>query len=478
MLGGIVRADAPTEDDYYRIVTIPVPQNISLEVGGIAALDDGRVLVCTRRGEIWLVTDTYADDPAKASFKLWARGLAEPLGLLSLDGWIYAVQRGELTRLKDTDGDDRADLFETVCNDWQVSGNYHEFAFGPRLDKEGKLWVTLNKPFGGENFGTAKWRGWAVRVDPTTGAMQPMCVGLRSPAGLEISPDGVVFYSDNQGEWCNASKISVLEHGRFYGHPWGLEHTPRDQAPFKDIAIPPSGELMMDVTQHVPQFKMPAVFLPYGKMGQSPAGMVFDTTGGKFGPFEGQMFIGDQHHSNVMRVCLEKVDGHWQGAAFRFRDGFECGVTRVSMGPDASMLVGMTNRGWGSLGNKPYGLQRLVWTGKTPFEIRTMRVKPDGFELTFTEPVDRAAAGDVKSYEMSSYTYRLRSAYGGPEELTESLPIRSAAVSDDGRTVRLVVDNLRRGFVHELHAVGVRNAAGRPLLHATGYYTLVNLPAK
>jgi UDP-N-acetylenolpyruvoylglucosamine reductase len=44
-----------TEDDYYRIVTLPVPQNIALEVGGLAVLPDGRLAASTRRGEVWLV---------------------------------------------------------------------------------------------------------------------------------------------------------------------------------------------------------------------------------------------------------------------------------------------------------------------------------------------------------------------------------------------------------------------------------------
>jgi hypothetical protein len=119
--------------------------------------------------------------------------------LIELDGWIYTAQRGELTRMKDSNNDGRADIFETVCDDWEISGNYHEYNFGPRLDPEGYLWVTLNKPFGGEPYGRAHWRGWAVRIDAKTGEMFPMSAGLRSPAGLEISPWGDVFLHRQPG---------------------------------------------------------------------------------------------------------------------------------------------------------------------------------------------------------------------------------------------------------------------------------------
>src|SRR5690606_10054746 len=122
-------------------------------------------------------------------------------------------------------------------------------------------------------------------------------------------------------------------------------------------------------------------------------------------PFENQLFVGDQTTASIARVFLEKVDGEYQGACFPFRLGFQCGVNRMCWGDDGSMFVGMTNRGWGSLGTKPYGLQRLVWTGKVPFEIHEMRARPDGFELTFTRPVDPAIARDPASYSMTSYTY-------------------------------------------------------------------------
>ena len=143
---------------------------------------------------------------------------------------------------------------------------------------------------------------------------------------------------------------------------------------------------------------------------------------------------------------------------------------------DASLFVGMTSRGWGAKGGSPYGLQRLVWTGKVPFEMHAMRAKSNGFELTFTQPVDKATAGDVASYAMESYTYKLEGRYGGPEADKKPVAIKAAKVSADGKKVMLVIDELRAGYLHELHAKGVKNADGEPLLHDKAFYTLVNIP--
>lgn len=48
-----------TEEDYYRIVTLPIPENVQLEIGGLAVLPDGRLAASTRRGEVWMINNPY-----------------------------------------------------------------------------------------------------------------------------------------------------------------------------------------------------------------------------------------------------------------------------------------------------------------------------------------------------------------------------------------------------------------------------------
>lgn len=463
------------ENEYYRLLTLPLPG--VTEVSGLAQLADGRIMAATRRGDVFIIENAFSDPP-QPTYTLYASGLGEPLGLLEHDGWIYFAQRSELTRMRDLDGDDRADVFETVTDDWELSGSYHEYAFGPRLTADGKLWVSLNIPFGAEPYGRADWRGWAVRIDRVTGQIEYAAGGLRSPAGLEVSPWGDVFYTDNQGEWNNASKLSQIEVGDFHGHPLGMPSARRPESLVEPLpeGLPRSGTMMKDLKEEIPSYRMPTVWFPYEKMGNSPSGFKWDTSGGEFGPFNGQMFVGDQTAAMVMRVFLEEIDGHWQGAAFEFRHGFQSGIIRLAFAQDHSLFVGMSNRGWGSLGGERYGLQRLIWTRKIPFEVHEMRARPDGFDLTFTMPIDRTSAADPSSYYMESYTYELNRRYGGPEDDKLVINISSAEVADDGMSVRLAIDPIRAGYVHELHLTGVRSGNGESLLHEKAYYTLVNIP--
>jgi hypothetical protein len=222
----------------------------------------------------------------------------------------------------------------------------------------------------------------------------------------------------------------------------------------------------------------PAVYMVHGKIGNSSSFIVCDLSGGKFGPFKEQLFVGDQTQSLVMRVFLEKTpDGaNYQGACFPFREGFDSGSLALEFASDASLFNFQTGRGWGARGGKPFALQRLIWSRKTPFEIYEMRAKPDGFELTFTEAIDPKTAADPASYALSTYTYICQSSYGSPEVDQTKPVIDKVVVAPDGRSARLIVKGLAEGHIHELHLPGVRSAKGEPLLHPAAYYTLNQVP--
>jgi hypothetical protein len=306
--------------------------------------------------------------------------------------------------------------------------------------------------------------------------MIPTCSGIRSPGGIGMNSAGDVFYTDNQGPWNGTCGLKHLRPGSFQGHPGGNGwYDSTDGVIGERPAEPQSGSRIMTEAKKIPELEPTAVFFPYKKMGQSASGIACDTTGGKFGPFDNQLFVGDQTFSTVMRVFLEKVNGHYQGACFPFRSDFGSGSLSLKM-TDRGLFVGGTNRGWGSRGNQPYALDRLVWTGKTPFEVKEMRAQPDGFELTFTKPADLFTAVDHDSYKLQTYTYIYQASYGSPEVDHTEPEITAAGVSLDGLTVRLRIDGLQEGHVHELHMPGVRSAEGSPLLHDMAFYTLNYIP--
>ena len=400
------------------------------------------------------------------------------------------MQRSELTRISDTNQDGVADSYETVAKGWGVTGHYHEYAYGPELDPEGNLWLTLNIGLGlkGDQlkrtiqhptlkYRQGLWRGWGMKVTPA-GKLIPVCAGMRSPSGIGRNAAGDMFYTDQQGNWVAAGSLHHLREGAFYHHAEALASSGQPGSPITGVESVPNG---LPLPQAIKQFKQlvpPAVWFPYKKAGQSATDIVLDSSEGKFGPFADQLFVGEFTQASVHRVFLEKVGGEYQGACFPFRSRFASAVLRLEQGHDGSMFVGLTNRGWSSLGIASYGLQRLVWTGKTPFEIKEMRATKEGFDLEFTKPVESESAMDAKSFQMSSYTYLYHSTYGSDEIQKKNLKVTPVGLSDDQHTLSLKVDGRRELFVHELVAKGLKSEEGTPLLHPEAYYTLNTITVK
>lgn len=461
------------EAKYYRIVDVPVPPELALEVGSFATLPDGRLVVGTRRGEILLLSGAF-DELPKPRIERFASGLDEVFGLGVQDGAIYAMQQTELTRISDRDGDGRADRFENLSDVWGFE-NYHEFGWGSPVTANGSVFVVLGLS---DSYSyKARYRGWAFEITKD-GRSLPIASGIRSAGGVAQNEHGVMFYVESQGPWNGSCSLKELKRGGFMGHP--ISFPGYDEplgATLGKKPIEPSDESRL-ITEcaRVPELVPYAVVFPYRKMGQSITTFRVDRTGGKFGPFEGQLFLGDYSLCVVMRATTEQVDGVWQGACYPFREGLGNGILAVEFGPNGYLVSGGTNRGWPVRGNRQFVLERLEWTGVTPFEIERITIARDGFDVRFTKPVDRATAAATRNYRLLSYTHIYHEGYGSPEVDQTNPTVTAADLTPDGRSVHLKVDGMVLGHVHEFELAGVRSADGDDLLHTKAYYTVNRIP--
>lgn len=491
--------DLPKEDDYFKLTPVLSPHTAILEVGGLAVMPDGNLGIATRHGEIYIVENPTSDRPY---FRKFASGLHEVLGLVYKEGSFYCAQRGELTKITDKNHDGKADAFETVYA-WPLSGNYHEYSYGPALSPDGSFFVSTNLGFFSEEWFRGKsavpWRGWTLKISPD-GKVEPWATGMRSPCGLGII-NGELFYTENQGDWIGSGGLWHVSKGDFTGNPGGLAWAQSPGSPVKVTAeqvhaqvnprqikdaegnyIRPENvvdekfKTLADVKKEIPSLRLPAVWLPYGFLGISTSEPIAIPEG-TFGPFAGQVLVGDQGMSIISRVFMEKVNGEYQGAAFLFRGGFSSGVLRMAWADDGSLFVGETRRGWGSAGDKDYGLERLTWTNEIPFEMKAVRAMPDGFEIEFTKPADLATAEDIASYAVESFIYKYQPVYGSPPVNTEKCAVKGVQVSKDRLKARIVVENLRPAYIHTITLNGIRDAKNsQPVLHPIAYYTLNNIP--
>ena len=460
------------EAEYYKLVDVPLPKELAVEAGSFEVLPDGkRLAISTRRGDILIADGVFQEHP-EPTFKKFAEGLDEIFGMSYRDGSFIVNQQAEVTRITDDNKDGLADRFETISDVWGFR-NYHEFAFASKPDPEGNVWIALCLS---ESYNSkVPFRGWCLKITPEGKAI-PICSGIRSPCGIGPNEHGVMFYAESQGPWNGSCSLKVLEPGGFMGHPVSFNWY--DLAPELGPApVKPNTPSRLEIERKRVKELVPyAVVFPYKRMGRSISGYMVDRTGGQFGPFENQIFIGDFSLGVVMRATTEKVNGVWQGACYPFREGFDTGLLAVQFTPNGNLIAGGTNRGWPVRGPKAYSVQRLDWTGKVPFEIKEITAKPQGFKLTFTKPVDPQIAAIPSTYQLKTFTHLYRQGYGSPEVDQTTPEVTKVVVGKDGLSVVVDVKGLVQGHVHDFHMPTMKSTDGKMLLHASAYYTLNEIP--
>jgi len=415
------------------------------EALGLALAEDGTLVVATRTAGIWHLKDNKWTRFAEGTFDSLGVQIEDKHGLQLVVG-----QKAELTRITDTNGDGLADSYATMFDAFSYHGNYHSYMHGPVRGSDGAYYLNINLADGGDGaaykaggpyMGSAGgFAGWNFRVDPQ-GNYQTWGNGMRSPAGMGTAPDGQIWYSDNQGEYMGTSKIFILEKDGFYGHPAGLVDLPG--------MTPDSPEILWENVLN--KRVLPAILLPHNRVANSPGNPVWDTTDGKFGPFAGQMLMGDQTQSNLFRVATELVNGQMQGSIMPFIDGLESGVMRPLFLADGSLLLGQTGRGWQAKGGYVASLQRVSWDGSTIApNIKQMRVTAKGFEVQLTQPLAKSLSVVAlrAALALDSWVYRDAPNYGSDEMSYQQEALKSLSISDDRRSFSIELATLSHPEVH------------------------------
>ncbi|MEM1082779.1 MAG: hypothetical protein AAGI48_01545 [Verrucomicrobiota bacterium] len=465
-----------------------VPKEFDPQIGGMDFIDDGRIALCLHSGQLVI------HDPSSDSWSVFAEGLQEPLGLVVENASSMVVmQRSELTRIRDTDGDGRGDDFQTLCDNFGLSGNYHEYAYGPARDKDGNFYIALNlasngagiakeirgewhptglerkhmelegkawDPFrgrAGRMYARVPYRGWVLKVSKDGQKVQPFASGFRSPDGIGFDADGRLLVTDNQGDWRGTSPLYEVREGGFYGHPASLlwqEGWDRD--PLKM----PAEELNKLRTPE-------AAFFPHGELANSPT-QPLAVPEGVFGPFSGQTLIGEMNQRTLIRFLPDPVGDGLQGTLLPFIQSSKLGRGnhRLAFAPDGSLWVGKTHLSWA--GDK--GLARIRLRDKEPFAIESVTQVKGGFRLRFSREVDPES---IDGTQVERHRYHYYSRYGSPKVDPKKLELGELRLSGDGRELWISPKELAEGFVHTLILRSVRSKEGKILLGDVAYYNLL-----
>ena len=234
--------------------------------------------------------------------------------------------------------------------------------------------------------------------------------------------------------------------------------------------------------------EQPVILFPHNRVANSPGNPAW-VTNGKFGPYAGQVLIGDQTQSNLLRVAIQKVGDVEQGSVMPFFEGLESGVMRPVFLPDGSLLLGQTGRGWQAKGGKVASLQHVRWDGKTIAPgIKAMTATPVGFRLELTQPLAASVteASVSSALSLESWTYRDAPDYGSDELDLHPETSSAITIAPDRKSVAITLSSLEQKVVHPRQLPRVYHAklAAQTLFDANApaqldaYYTLRKFPER
>ena len=402
----------------------PVPNawNAQTFFGGFDFLPDGRAAICTFHGDVWIVSGLQGNE---LTWKRFATGLFQPLGLKVVDGKIYVTGRDQLTRLHDLNGDGEADFYECFNNDTVVTENYHEFCLDLHTDTAGNFYYAKGAPWP-PDARSSPHHGCLFKVSVDGSKLEVYATGFRAPNGLGMGPRGEITTSDNEGHYMPAGKINWVKQGGFYGMVQTAHRTPKPT-----------------------DFDQPICWLPKN-MDNSGGGQVW-VTSEKWGPLKDHLLFMSYGRATLLHVMHEEVDGQIQAAVTQFPFKFNTGVMRARFNPQDGQLYLCGLRGWQTDGLRNGGFYRVRYTGKPASMAHEVHASKGGLQITFTGPLDDSSATSLDSYSMEWWNYKWTPDYGSPEfsvgdptqKKHDMVAIKSARLLPDKKTIFLEIPEIK-----------------------------------
>lgn len=421
-----------TENAAYVVDTIGIPDDNPwhswMRPGGFDFFSDGRCAVCTMNGDVWIVSGIDAD-LQHITWKRFAAGLYEPLGLKIVNDRLYVLGRDQITILHDLDDDGEADFYENFFNGGVTSPIYHAFTFDLQADSHGDFWyvvdgnaVPLNVPM----------HGCVMKVLKDGSRGEVIATGLRAANGTAIGPHDEFVCADNQGNWTPVCRINLVKRGGSYG----FNGDPRVTT-------------SADIAHERKTYDPPLCWIPYEK-DNCTGGQVF-ATDPRWGPLSGHMLSTSYGKCRLFLVSWEEIDGLPQGGTIELPLQFTSGIMRARVNPADGQVYVCGLKGWQTSANRDGCLQRVRYTGKPVHSPEDVHVKHDGIEIHFTCPLDPTTAADEQSYAVEQWNYRWSAKYGSskykisqPTQVgTDEVQIKSVRLLPDHQTVFLEIPSLR-----------------------------------
>ncbi len=440
-------------------ITTPLdnPYRSWMRLGGFDFLNGGtRAVVATWMGDVWIVDGVGGEEIGPVTWKRFATGLYEPLGVNTRGGEIFVTSRDQITRLHDLNGDGEADRYEAFNHDAQASAHFHEFAVGLEADKDGNFYYA--KGAGHDFDARVPQHGTILKVAADGSSTEIVANGFRAPNGLVVNPDGSVIVTDQEGHWIPENRIDWVEPGAFHGYMRAWREPDRDPDDF----VQPVTWIHHDVDRS----PSAPVWVRSERWGELDESLIYLSYG------NGKMF------SVLFDEAFPRGGGPpRQGAVVELPvAAAPTGLVRGRFNPADDHLYVCGLFAWAGDRTQPGGFYRVRRSDqplRIPVAYETAR---DGIVVRFSTELDPDFAADPGNYSMRIWQYLRRASYGSEDYRVlaegtgrDDLAVRSATLSADGRSVFVEIPDILPVQQYHLE-MNLRSADGermREFIHGT-----------
>ncbi|MEM9080194.1 MAG: DUF1080 domain-containing protein [Verrucomicrobiota bacterium] len=447
-----VKPKLDSGDTPFLVDTIPLPPQLhdnpyhtKIRLTDLDFFVDGdRAALCTWDGDVWLLSGLNKFETL--TWKRFASGLYEPLGLKIVNDLIHVTCRDGIWQVLDLNEDSEADHYKVFWNDLLITDNFHEYQFGLETDSEGYFYTAKASPVrpGGRRFDKiVPHNGCLFKIAPDGSSHEIIATGLRAPGGIGVGPNGEVTTGENEGTWQPACKLNYF--------------TPAQQPVF----------LGVEQTRHSLEkpFHEPLCYFPMS-VDNSGGGQIWVTPEAKIGLKSGELLHLSYGQSSIYRVLPQTLaSGQMQGGVVKLPIKIASSAQRAAFHPDGSMYVtGM--RGWQTNAASAAGLNRIRHNPGLPLALpEAMSAAGNKLTLTFDLPLDKELAEDPESFSIKRWKYIRGPRYGSgqfsidnPDEEAEAraliaeskshkkqdpVEVASATLSPDQKTITLTIPTLK-----------------------------------
>jgi putative heme-binding domain-containing protein len=413
------------------------PWSCQMRFTGFDFEPDGRAVLCTWDGDVWRVAGLERTD-GKLAWRRIASGLFQPLGLKIVGGRIFVTCRDQIVILRDTNGDGESDYYENFNSDHQVTEHFHEFAMGLQTDAAGNFYYAKSARHG--RAAVVPQHGTLLRVSPGGERTEILATGFRAANGVCVNPDGSFFVTDQEGHWNPKNRINHVTRGGFYGNMWGYH----DVTDTSDSAM-----------------RQPLCWIT-NALDRSPAELLW-LDHAAWGPLKGTLVNLSYGNGKVFVVPHEMVGGKLQGGMCELPiPAFPTGILRGRVHPRTGDLYLCGMYAWAGDRQQPGGFYRVRFTGRSIHVPTRLAADRAGLSITFSGPLDPAAATRAENYRVRAWSLKRTENYGSQHYDEREWAVTKATLDADGRAVRLEVPEIRPTWCMEIR-FDIASPKGEPV---------------